>query len=188
MPEMHEQLPTMKVRVQSLLTLQYNDDVELDAGNAFDENHHVWRFHLLNRPANAPSSVIVKQAYADARLKHFFYNEWVGLQFLSEVTTQPLVSLRICAGDWAGELPGIEDSGRGEELEEVVQGTNKDATVAALLDFATVLGHLHAQTCGQQTAYERVRKSSNLPKLKLLMTLLPFVSRFRLLCRILLHK
>ena len=44
-----------------------------------------------------------------------------------------------------------------------MQGTNKDATAAALLDFATVLGHLHAQTCGHQTEYERIRAARELP-------------------------
>jgi len=117
MSEAHERLPTIKATVQSLLTLQYKGSVELDAGSAPDENDHVWRFHLLNRPANAPSSVIVRQAYADTRFKHFFYNEWVGLQFLSELATQPLVSPRICAGDWAAGLLVIEDLGIGEDLE-----------------------------------------------------------------------
>src|SRR5688572_22384465 len=81
---------------ERVLSATFEGAVQLDAGESLRERTHVWRCPVRNGPADAPASVIVKCARtwdgvtydpdsdAQSSSAPYFFNDWAGLQLLSQ--------------------------------------------------------------------------------------------------------
>ena len=116
---------------------------------------NVYRLRVLVRPDTAPSSVIVKQVrkYPAGT----FFNDWASLQFLIQVIPDISFAPRFYAGDAAQGMFVMEDLGKGQRLDHLLLGHDPVATEAALIQYATLHGRLHASTIGKQAEYDAIR-------------------------------
>jgi hypothetical protein len=123
----------------------------------------VYRFSLQERPAGVPESVIVKakkirqDQERDANAYRYLFDEWAGLQFLSEVATD--LAPRCYAGDTEIGLMVIEDLGEGTGLHHLLLGNDYAAAEEAVVNYAATLGKMHASTIGKREIFERIRRS-----------------------------
>jgi Phosphotransferase enzyme family len=157
--------------IEKLLSERFEGHVRLDAAENIrvGGRSKVSRYQILAGPQGAPESVIIKQAVAVGREVYDpelpggpawrLFNEWAGLQFLTETSGGAMQTPRFYAGDRNHGLIALEDLGAGERLDHVLLGADPDAAEARLVDFAATLGRMHALTVGKQDEFERLRGS-----------------------------
>jgi hypothetical protein len=133
------------------------------------ERSHVFRLTLLDGPADAPTSIIVKRATVgedetyDPDAAAFpapawrLFNDWAGLQFLGHVAPADPLAPRLYGGDRNAGLIVLEDLGAGEMLDQLLLGDDGTTAGQALVDLASLLGRMHALTIGRQDAFDRLR-------------------------------
>jgi hypothetical protein len=125
----------------------------------------VYRCSLQERPENAPESVIVKakkliqEQERNANAYRFLFDDWAGLQFLSEVAPDLALSPHFYAGDTRIGLMVIEDLGNGTGLHHLLLGNDYTAAEEAIVDYAATLGKMHASTVGKHEIFDRIRRS-----------------------------
>ena len=105
--------------------------------------------------ANAPSgvlSVIVKQIKAQPERG---FDEWASLAFLSALPNARDIVPRFYGGDETNRLFVMEDFGGGQTLDDLLNGSDKDAARAALGDLARQMARLHT------TRWQRAIPSTN---------------------------
>jgi hypothetical protein len=123
----------------------------------------VYRFSLQEKSAGAPESVIVKakkirqEQERDANAYRYLFDDWAGLQFLSEVVTD--LAPRFYAGDTGIGLMVIEDLGEGTGLHHLLLGSDYAAAEETVVNYAATLGKMHASTVGKREIFERIRRS-----------------------------
>jgi hypothetical protein len=126
----------------------------------------VQRFPIIEGPASAPTSVIVKQVNNDTfdpdaanDATWMLFNDWASMQFLRQVEmTTPLVPT-FYGGDRQTGLFVIEDLGAGTRLDHLLLDDDAEAAEAGLLAYAEIHGRLHARTMGRQAEYLRIREA-----------------------------
>jgi hypothetical protein len=128
---------------------------------------NVLRCKVLEGPAEAPQSVIVKQALAwDDEVYDpdstegpawRLFNDWAGLQFLTESIGDDSPTPRFYSGDKEKGIIVFEDLGSGESLDKLLLGNDSDAAEAGLIELTTALGRMHALTVGKRAEFERIR-------------------------------
>jgi hypothetical protein len=155
--------------VEKLLSERFEGKVRLGGAEELRSGGHskVSRFSVLEGPQCAPQSVIVKQMVALERDGQYssppdgparrLYNEWAGLQFLTEISGGASPTPRFYAGDRDQGLVAFEDLGAGKRLDHVLLGDDPNAAEAMLVAFAETLGRMHALTTGKQAEFERIR-------------------------------
>src|SRR5215475_7684088 len=122
----------MNIAVEKLLSERFEGKVTLGAAEVIRSGGRskVSRFPVLEGPACTPKSVIVKQAVA---VDHEVYNpdlpdgpawrlfnEWAGLQFLTETSNGASPTPRFYGGDRELGLIALEDLGEGKRLDQVL--------------------------------------------------------------------
>jgi hypothetical protein len=129
----------------------------------------VLRCPVVEAPAGAPATVIVKCVLGDGRATYDpeesqagspasrLYNEWAATQFLSSLPADPPLSGRVYGGDRAEGLIVLEDLGTGECLADLLQGKGQARLEAGLITYAASLGRLHASTIEREEEFERRR-------------------------------
>ena len=165
-------LSILKMRVEELLTEIWGNEVQL-APNAADlkasGRTQVYRFSLLKKPVDAPQQVIVKAMdmtegisevsnTAPKNSFRLFFNDWAGLQFLSEITPHPSLAPRFYAGNKAHGLIAMEDLGVGNRLHHLLLADNPEAAEEAAVQYAATVGKMHAATIGKQEAFYHIRQ------------------------------
>jgi hypothetical protein len=165
-------LSIIKMRVEELLTEVWGNEVQL-APNATDlkasGRTQVYRFSLLEKPVDAPQHIIVKampmtegisEASNTAPENSFqlFFNDWAGLQFLSEIAPHPALAPRFYAGNKAHGLIVMEDLGTGNGLHHLLLADNSEAAEEAAVQYAATVGKMHAATIGKQEAFYHIRQ------------------------------
>lgn len=123
----------------------------------------VSRWEVIQSPANAPSTVVVKRAVQEEDHKfgaetHFF-NEWAGLKFLEQCFEEAgdLPLPHFIAADAGARMIIMQDIGSGIGLEDYLLGDNPDDAANALISMWTMFGRIHATTCGRQEQYYAIR-------------------------------
>jgi len=166
--------------VEKLLSERFEGKVRLDAAEEIRSGGRskVSRFPVLEGPQCAPQSVIVKQAVAVGREVYNpelpdgpawrLFNEWAGLQFLTETSGGASPTPRFYAGDRDHGLLALEDLGASKGLDQALLGADPAYAEAMLVAFAETLGQMHALTIGKQAEFERIRgglgpRKSNTP-------------------------
>jgi hypothetical protein len=165
-------LSMLKMRVEALLTEVWGNRVHL-APNAVDlqasGRTRVYRFSLQEKPIDAPQHVIVKalpltEGLSEAastvpeQAVQLFFNEWAGLQFLSEIAPHPALAPHFYAGNQAQGLIVMEDLGTGNGLHHLLLADNPEAAEEAAVQYAATVGKMHAATIGKQEAFYRIRQ------------------------------
>ena len=118
----------------------------------------VLRCHVIPAPSTGPEAVILKyvqQRPGKDRLGLF--NEWAGLQFLSQLELDPPVSPTFYGGDREEGVVVLEDLGAGDSLADVLLGSDAARAEAALLSFARTLGRMQAASIPSVGEYRRLR-------------------------------
>ena len=161
----------IRVIAERVLSAAFGGAVQLDAGEALRERTHVWRCMVLNGPAGVPASVIVKRARSwdgtayepdstepRSAAAHFF-NDWAGLQLLSQAAGADKIAPRFYGGDRAAGIFVIEDLGEGSSPDQALLGDDPSAAEANLLELARMLGRMHAATIGWNERFVQMRKA-----------------------------
>jgi hypothetical protein len=158
--------------VEKLLSERFAGKVRLSSAEEIRSSHRsrVSRYLVLEGPPGAPQSVIVKQAIAVGREVYDqdrpdgpawrLFNEWAGLQFLTESCGDASPSPQFYAGDRDSGFLVLEDLGTCKRLDQVLLGDDPSSAEATLVAFAATLGRMHAHTLGKQAEYERIRSSA----------------------------
>src|SRR5688572_27535426 len=95
---------------ETVLTDTFGGTVRLGAGTNLDGGEHVFRFEVVNAPAAAPPSVVVKRARSwpgvydpsstdPSNPAWPLLEEWASLQFLTEVAGDMELAPRFLGGD-----------------------------------------------------------------------------------------
>ncbi len=157
--------------LEKLLSERFDAKVRLDRAGTLQSSGRskVNRLHLLDRPQSAPQSVIVKEAVAIGREVYNpalpggpawrLFNEWAGLQFLTETCGENSPAPRFYAGDRDLGLIVLEDLGDCKRLDQALLGDDPVYAEAMLVAFAATLGRMHALTIGKQAEFDRIRNS-----------------------------
>jgi hypothetical protein len=131
----------------------------------------VLRCAVLDAPADAPSSVIVKASVGEGDDAYDpdkdvlggtawrFFNEWAGTRFLNERVADAPLCARLLGGDAKAGLFVLEDLGTGPSLADALQGDDAGQARVALFTYAASLGRLHARTLGGEADWRRVRNA-----------------------------
>ena len=123
------------------------------------------RCQVLDGPADAPTSLIVKRASRHnydpddpkSRPAVCLFRDWAGLQFLATVDDGRLACPKFYGGDRQAGFFLMEDLGGTIELDEVLtRGCAEDAR-RALLALAETLGRMHALCAGHCDEFQRIR-------------------------------
>ena len=109
--------------VEKLLSERFEGKVRLDAAEEIRSGGRskVSRYRVLEGPRGAPKSIIIKQVVAVGREVYNpdspdgpawrLFNEWAGLQFLTETSGGPSPTPRFYAGDRDHGLLALADLG-----------------------------------------------------------------------------
>jgi hypothetical protein len=155
--------------LEKLLSQRFEGKVRLDHAGALRSSGRskVNRFHMIEGPPDAPNSVIVKEAVAiggeayDPALPGGpawrLFNEWAGLQFLTETCGAASPAPRFYAGDRDRGLLALEDLGGSRRLDHALLGDDPIDAEKMLVAFAATLGRMHAATIGKHAEFERIR-------------------------------
>ena len=156
--------------VRDLVERRHGGPVRLGEGSCFQASgrSRLFRFDILEAPAQAPRGVIAKRAWV-AEPARFdpqspqgparpLFNEWAGLAFLNDLPgTERLVPAWL-GGDRQLGLVVMEDLGSCQRLDQVLLASDAAAAEAALTRMSTALGRLHGLTAQRHEDYERLRR------------------------------
>lgn len=148
---------------ERLLTARFGAGVRLHGGTVLHSSNRtqVSRYLLESPAAQAPPSVIVKQAAAaalpefDGSVDGNLYNDWAGLLAGREALHGSARVPRVYGADARVPLLVLEDLGATPTLRDVLGG---DAVAAsqALMSVFTALGRLHAAGAGSSFVVQRL--------------------------------
>ncbi|MEM7530692.1 MAG: hypothetical protein AAF639_00835 [Chloroflexota bacterium] len=159
---------------QKILAQTFGVDVQLEPGKdeGLSGRTYVHRLRVSATSATVPNSVIMKQAvireegqvydptstepHSPAAL---LFNDWAGVQFLTEVCTEPLPAPRFYGGSHEHGFFLMEDLGAGERLDMALLGTDAARAEQTLLALFQTLGRMNAQTIGREVRYNEIRSS-----------------------------
>lgn len=157
----------LKKRAEYLLAATWGTEVRLQSAKRHPREAHVRRLLVQVGPQNLAQSIIVKQmrtfhtgsadssSYPAAAWR--FFNDWAGLQFVSQAVGDDSCGPHFYAGDRARGFLVIEDLHPATPLSTLLAGQDASAAADALLQLARVLGKLHAQTCGKAALFAALR-------------------------------
>jgi len=123
------------------------------------------RCEVLEGPADAPHSVMVKRARqrkydpddSKSRSAVGLFRDWAGLEFLGSLYGTWGTSPEFYGGDREAGFFVMEDLGASEDLDHVLTCGCAESAHSALLMLAEVLGRMHALTAGRGEEYQRIR-------------------------------
>ncbi len=162
MENMNEPLREAATIAERILTERFGSAVYLGEGCDLEgsERSAVWRFPLLEGPATAPASVIVKRATSEAfdpdtgnEAAWMLFNDWASLQFLGNLDLSEPLAPAFYGGERSVGLFVMEDLGEGTRLDHLLLGDDPAAAEAGLLAYAATHGRLHASTIGRREEY-----------------------------------
>ena len=169
-PTIHDS-EALRASAERVLSATFAGAVQLDHGEALRERTHVSRFSLRSGPAGVPASVIVKRARVDEDVAYEpdsnepdssaarLFNDWAGLQLLSQAAGPDSIAPRFFGGDRAAGLFVLEDLGAGVSPDQALLGDSPAAAEGSLLALASMLGRMHAATIGWQEPFMRMRSA-----------------------------
>ncbi|MEL6442513.1 MAG: hypothetical protein AAFQ80_25135 [Cyanobacteria bacterium J06621_8] len=88
-----------------------------------------------------------------------FFNDWVGSQFLNNLSTEFQHSPRFYGGDRTVGLIVIEDVQHCQRLVEPLLGSDRILAEQSLLQYATCLAQLHGDTLGKAAEFSHMMKA-----------------------------
>ena len=153
---------------ENVLRKAFGGGVRLKMETEFDTDRStVLRCCVVESPSGIPQSVVVKRALTtdgtefhpnspDEMVPRFF-NDWAGLEFLSEISDGNSPAAQFYAGDWKKGLMVIEDLGNGRNFYGSLRGESATAATGELIKLARALGKMHALTTHKKAVYDSIR-------------------------------
>lgn len=161
---------------EEILSQRWSMSVRLEIGEQaeLDQRSYVHRLPVSPSSPDIPATVILKRApirHADDLFDPqaaegpaaSLFNEWAGLQFLSEVCSEPLLAPYFYGGIRERGLIVIEDLGDGIRLDHALLGQDAASAEQTVVALFQTLGRLHAQTVGQADRYLAIRRALGPP-------------------------
>jgi hypothetical protein len=145
-------------RAENVLARTFGRTVRLDLNEILKQGNrsYVLRCAVTSDDASLPTSVILKQIKQQSDRG---YDDWAGVQFLSDVKSDPPFVPRFLGGDPEAGFFIMEDLGPGHTLEDLLLGTDRAAAEEALLGLAAIAGRMHVATNGREDEYGQIRAS-----------------------------
>lgn len=153
--QMNEQYQAMVHIAERTLSTTWNSSVQLGHGVVLDSSprSQMCRVKVLAGPPAAPTSVVLKRVLeVDGQT-----NEWIGLQFLTEIAVDDPLVPRFYAGDWHAGVLVMADLGDERGVHHYLLGQDATAAEHALLSWARTLGRMHASSMPHYAQYQRIR-------------------------------
>ena len=129
----------------------------------------VFRCTALDGSDEVPAGVVVKQAIPQKGEIYGpdspegpswrLFNEWAGLQFVSEVCGSVRIAPRFYGGDTDAGIIVMEDLGDRQEVADFLLGNDPVTASNALVEFWKALGRLHRLTIDKDVEYHRFRSA-----------------------------
>jgi hypothetical protein len=121
---------------------------------------------LVNPSGDLPSSFILKKVEteiykpddAESWDTNRFFNDWMGSQFLSTVSSKFKHSPHFYGGNRAMGFIVLEDVQHCASLVDSLLGSDQTQAESALLQYATCLGRLHTDTLGKEAEFAELFK------------------------------
>ena len=169
MPESDEKDHSETVAIaENVLCEAFEGDVRLKMETEFDTDRAtVLRCRVVKGLASVPQSVIVKKVLtADGTEFHpnspdemvpRFFNDWAGLEFLSEVSDGDSPAAQFYGGNREKGIMVIEDLGDGRNFYGSLRGKSSTAATGELIKLARALGKMHALTIHKKAVYDSIR-------------------------------
>ena len=169
MPESDEKDHSETVAIaENVLCKSFEGDVRLKIETKFDTDQAtVLRCRVVESPSCVPQSVIVKkvltadgtefQPNSPDEMVPRFFNDWAGLEFLSEISDGDSPAAQFYGGDWEKGLMVIEDLGDGRNFHGSLRGESATAATGELIKLARALGKTHALTIRKKAVYDSIR-------------------------------
>jgi hypothetical protein len=152
---------------ERLLLVRFGGPVRIGHAESVQHRSTVYRLPILDGPPGAPTSVVLKQpppvqpydpdAPGFPAPAWYLFNHWAGLQFLNDVAGEGVLVPRCYGADRASGLVIMEHLGGGRALDDILLASDPGVAEAALVDYASYLGHMHAATIGKEHEYDRIR-------------------------------
>lgn len=156
---------------ERVLTDVFGESIELadPEGLGGSNRSHVHRCSVRPQRTDLPSHVVVKkvatgpdQTYdpsaSDGPAWRLF-NEWAGLQFLTELAGAGSPAPQFYGGDRDAGLIVLEDLGSGRRLDQLLLGADRSDAMEGLMSLMTALARMHAVTIGHRATFDRLRGS-----------------------------
>ena len=152
MPESDEKDHSETVAIaENVLCKSFEGDVRLKIETEFDTDQAtVLRCRVVESPSCVPQSVIVKkvltadgtefQPNSPDEMVPRFFNDWAGLEFLSQISDGDSPAAQFYGGDWEKGLMVIEDLGDGRNFHGNLRGESATAATTELIKLARSLG------------------------------------------------
>ena len=169
MPESDEKDHAETVAIaENVLCEAFGGDVQLKMETEFDTDRAtVLRCCVVEDLPDVPRSVVIKRALTtdgtefhpnspDEMVPRFF-NDWAGLEFLSEISDGNSPAAQFYGGNWEKGLMVIEDLGDGRNFYGSLRGESPTAATAELIKLARALGKMHALTIRKKAVYDSIR-------------------------------
>jgi hypothetical protein len=154
-------------QVEELLAKTYHTPVSLTRPHSMSSRPNVCRFVVQEGPAELGNSLVVKrlptvetnvaQATRYPSPHYRFFNDWAGLQFLTEVANGTPISPRFFAADRATNILVMEDLKPERDGGAFLKGKDPRKAEETLLLWGSALGTLHARTIGKEAIFHRIR-------------------------------
>lgn len=154
---------------KEILSNTFGEKIDLTLGEkeGLSERTHVHRLNLVQGPSHAPPSIIMKQARASEHHPYVpdrpggtasrLFNEWAGLQFLSEACEDPLPNPRFYGGDRNAGIILMEDLGTGKRLDHILRDNDAVLAEKTMIALSGTVGRMHAQSNEKQARYDELR-------------------------------
>ena len=162
-------LPEVKPVAERVLSKLWRCKIALGQGEGLggSDRSNVYRFPVLTGPSERPENVVVKQAGERTNESYDLngsegpawrlFNEWAGLQFLTELADTESSTPRFYGGDRTAGIIILEDLGQGTQLDHLLLGDDSRAAEQGLMCMMTALGRMHALTIGHRSTFEQLR-------------------------------
>jgi hypothetical protein len=155
--------------VAEVLAATFEVPVQLDGEEHLGGNRsRVVCYHIRSQGGDVPRSVVVQHAIAQAGESYDptasggpaerLFNDWAGLQFLSEVLGTASPAPRFYGGDRTAGFIVMEDLGTGIGLHEaLLESRNAARAEDIMVAYFGVLGRVHAATIGRKERFTSLR-------------------------------
>ena len=169
MPESDQKDHSETVAIaENVLCKAFGGDVRLKMEAEFDTDRAtVLRCCVVEDLPDVPQSVVIKRALTTDGTEFHpnspnemvprFFNDWVGLEFLSEISDGNSPAAQFYAGDWEKGLMVIEDLEDGRNFYGSLRGESPTAATGELIKLARALGKMHALTIHKKAEYDSIR-------------------------------
>ncbi|MDQ2904601.1 MAG: hypothetical protein ABI456_07960 [Ktedonobacteraceae bacterium] len=154
-------------KVEELLAKTYHTPISLTHPRSMPSRPNIYRFVVQEGPIEIGHSLVVKrlptvkmniaQTTRYPSVHYRFFNDWAGLQFLTQEVPGTPISPRLYVADRATNTIVMEDLKPESDGGAFLKGKDPQKAEQMLLLWGSVLGTLHARTIGKEAIFQQIR-------------------------------